>query len=228
MASTTGCTAGELATPNPDHRTIEDSPDDVLTWLHEQDYDSTPIYENGQPVGYVTPEMLSETETESLGDALSRIHLDIVIANDASLMTVLEALTERPFYYLADRNQVTGVLTRADLNTDPVYRQLYTDLSHLERKFRDHILTYAPDWRDLPEVSPALDDIKDRHSNAKAAGVALDPIHYAQFSTLVTVISSVEDCWNSLGFDADHQASSRLDDIVELRKVKEKAPPFSD
>ena len=74
------------------------------------------------------------------------------------------------------------------------------------------------DWRDTTPLHPdILDDIDERLADAKDAGVALDPIHYAQFSTLVTIIGNSDVASQALDFDAGHQASSQLDPITNLR-----------
>lgn len=45
----------------------------------------------------------------------------------------------------------------------------------------------------------------------------LSEIHYAQFSTLGTIVSSAEACWQQCGFSTTGEAQSRLHDITELR-----------
>lgn len=213
-----GCTAGDIATANPEVCPA----DDITTaanWLTERDYDSAPVSEDGRPSGYVTRDATEAASPDtSLAEITEPLTVDVLIAGDSSLDTVLEALYDRPFYYLADRNQVTGVLTRADLNTEPVYQHLYTKLSQLEQAFRKTIQKHVPDWRDTTPIHPdVLDDIDERLADAKDAGVALDPIHYAQFSTLVTIIGNSDAASQALDFDAGHQASSQLDPIKDLR-----------
>lgn len=213
------CTAGVIATPDPESCPITGDVTQAAEWLDERDYDSAPVYEDGRPIGYVTRDAVVDTPVDvSLDDVIESLTVDVLIAGDAPLDDVLEALYERPFYYLADRSEVTGVLTRADLNTEPVYQHLYTKLSRLEQVLRETILEHAPEWQETAPIPPdVLDDIESRLADAKAAGVALDPIHYAQFSTLVTIVASSERCSEALGFDAGHQASSRLSAVTELR-----------
>ena len=62
-----------------------------------------------------------------------------------------------------------------------------------------------------------MDDIEERHADARRANIELDEVHYAQFSTLATIVSSIEDCWDACGFSSDHRASSQLDDLTDLR-----------
>jgi len=69
----------------------------------------------------------------------------------------------------------------------------------------------------FPRSEPLLDDIEDRYEDVQAANVALDKIHYAQFSTLETIVTSVEACWETCGFTTKGKASTDLHRITELR-----------
>lgn len=219
MRGAVDCTARLIATPDPARRETTDNARKTGVWLEANDYDSAPVYEDGSPVGYVTVKAATGADPGDLvGDIQAPLGVAVIIAPDAPFDVVLEALYDRPFYYLADRNEVAGVLTRADLNTEPVYQHLYTLLSRLERRFRETIREHAPDWRETPSIPPSvLDDIDERREEAAAADVALAPIHYAQFSTLTRIIASNEACRRVFGFDADHRARSRLKPITDLR-----------
>lgn len=227
MRGATDCTAATIATPDPDHREADDDAQETANWLEAHDYDATPVYDDGAPAGYVTLEAAVDAEPGTrVGDVQTPLGVGVIISPDASFDVVLEALYDRPFYYLADRNEVTGVLTRADLNTEPAYQHLYTLLSRLERVFREVIQGHAPDWRETTSITQSvLDDIDERCREAAAANVALAPIHYAQFSTLTRIIAENEGCRDVFGFDAEHQARSRLKGITDLRNDVAHATP---
>lgn len=140
-----GCTAGDIATANPEVCPTGDVTT-AADWLTERDYDSAPVFEDGRPIGYVTRDAAEAASPDtSLGEITEPLTVDVIIASDPPLDAVLKALYDRPFYYLADRNQATGILTRADLNTEPVYQHLYTKLSQLEQAFRKTIQEHVPD-----------------------------------------------------------------------------------
>jgi hypothetical protein len=95
---------------------------------------------------------------------------------------------------------------------------LFDRITLLEERFCDLIRTTAPDWKDRVSLHPDLvEDIEDRHAEAQRSNIGLDEIHYAQFSTLVSIISSIEDCWEACGFNSESRASSQLDDVTDLR-----------
>lgn len=221
MDHTDGATARAIATPDPTTRPISASAGETATWLQEQGFDSAPVVDDDdRPVGYVTVAATQEADSDDpLEAVVSPLTIEVLISGDTSFEMVLDALYEQPFYYLGDRDRISGILARADLNSEPVYRHLFTQLSRLEHAFRACITEHAPDWRETtPGLSgDTLDDIDRRREQAARANIELDPIHYAQFSTLKRIVANNEACWEACGFTAGHQAGSRLDKVVELR-----------
>jgi hypothetical protein len=140
-----------------------------------------------------------------------------MISGDTSFAESLAALIEEPVYFLGGHNRITGVLTRADLNTAPARMYLFDRITYLEEHLRELISAEVSEWRQTPVSSDEIEGIEDRYADAKAANVELSEIHYAQFSTLRTIVSSVEDCWQACGFSTRGKAQSRLHDITELR-----------
>lgn len=215
------CTAGDLATDEVDTQPVGRTVTDAVQWLTEHGYDVSPIVDEGKPAGYVTLEGLSEApDMDSLSDHSRAITLEEIISTDATFGEALSALYEEPFYFLGGRNRVTGILTRADLNTSPAYIHLYDRLSLMEKAFRDLIAEEAPDWKANDEIDlyqDEIDEIERRFQRAQNANIELDEIHYAQFSTLAKIVSSVEDCWDRSGFRSSGGAERALEDVTSLR-----------
>jgi len=119
------CTAGDLATKSVDTVPTEWTVDEAHKWLSENGYDVSPVVDGDQPLGYISIDDLAEApSSESVSDHRQPITLEEVISTDADFGTVLSALYDEGFYFLGGRNQVTGILTRADLNTSPAYIHL--------------------------------------------------------------------------------------------------------
>jgi len=217
------CTAHDLATGNVDTLPADETVSTARAWFADRGYDAAPVVDGGQPVGSVEHDALSDaTDDDTVGDHARPITLDALISADATFGELLDALYDRPYYYLGGRNRVTGVLTRADLNTPPAYIHLYDRLTVLEASFRDAILTHAPDWkeRDALGVHPdAIDEIETRHQQAQHANIDLAEIHYAQFSTLTAIVTAVEECWRAFGFTSDTVAARELADVTEIRNA---------
>ncbi len=215
------CTAQDLATADPETQPPSATVSMTRQWLQTNGYDIAPVVDNGTPVGYVGFADLTEAPPDdSIAEHTRTISLERVISVDATLDEVLSALYEDPFYFLGGQNRVTGILTRADLNKPPATIHLFDRISLLEERFRRLIEAQAPDWKETISIDQnVLDEIEDRHQDAQEANLELTEIHYAQFSTLVTIISEFEACWDACGFSSAHRAGSQLDDLQQLRNA---------
>ncbi|WP_411966972.1 CBS domain-containing protein [Haloferax sp. YSSS75] len=212
------CTAAELATRPVEHLEHDTPPSEAANWLDENGYDAAPVYAGGDPVGFVHEDDISpDTDGDTLDTHVTPLTIDYMMSGDTSLPDVISALVANPVYFLGGHSNVTGVLTRADLNTAPARIYLFDRITYLEEQLRELVLDEAPNWKQTPVTVGELDDIESRYADAQAANVALDEIHYAQFSTLETIVTSVEDCWQACGFSTRGAANSALHEITELR-----------
>jgi hypothetical protein len=212
------CTAAELATHSVDHLQHDTAPSEAAAWLDQHGYDAAPIYAGDNPIGFIhTDDVTPDADSDTLDDHLTPLTIDHMISGDATFPATLDALIKQPVYFLGGHNHVNGILTRADLNTAPARIYLFDRITSLEEHLRELIIDKAPNWKNTPVTVNELDDIEDRYEDAKTANVALDEIHYAQFSTLETIVTSVKDCWETCGFSTDGAASSRLHEVTELR-----------
>jgi hypothetical protein len=186
--------------------------------LTENGFDAAPVYADDGPIGFLRKDdVATDDDGDTLDDHLTPLTIDYMISGDAAFPASLAALIEHPVFFLGGHNNVTGILTRADLNTAPARIYLFDRITYLEEHLRELILDKKSDWRNTPVSAGELDEIEDRYNEAQAANVALDKIHYAQFSTLGTIVTSVEACWQTCGFSTKGTADSRLHEITELR-----------
>ena len=212
------CTAAELATHSVEYLEHDTPPSDAAAWLNENGYDAAPVYADNDPIGFIhTDDVTTDDDGNTLDDHLTPLTIDYMISGDTSFTAVLSALIENPVYFLGGPNHVTGILTRADLNTAPVRIYLFDRITYLEEHLRELILDKKPDWKTTPVTANELDNIEDRYEDAQAANVALEEIHYASFSALETIVTSVEACWQTCGFSAKGGADSRLHEVTDLR-----------
>lgn len=215
------CTAADLATQDPDAQTVGATVAETRNWLDENGYDVAPIHEDDTPVGFVTrTELETKPGGKPIEDVLREITLEYILTPDVEFGDLLSALYDSQFYFLGGRSHLLGIITRADLNTSPAYIHLFDRIALLEEHFRDVIQQEAPTWKaDTPVSVGAIADIEERYADASAANIELDEIHYAQFSTLTTIIAHVEACWRACGFASDHTASSQLHKVTTLRNA---------
>lgn len=213
------CTVGNLATRSIASQSSNATVAATTDWLETEGYDIAPVIDGETVAGYVELDHLQDAAADDqIAAHTNPVTLEEIISTDATFDEVLTALYEAPFYFLGGQNRLRGILTRADLNTSPATIHLFDRITLLEEHFRELILNKAPDWEDRVHLDPkVVEDIEKRHADARQSNIELDTIHYAQFSTLATIISNIEPCWDACGFSSDHRASSQLDDLSELR-----------
>ena len=213
------CDAGDLATRSIESLAPDEDVGEASEWLEKRGYDVAPVVENQSVLGYVVADSLPEDPPgDSIRTHTEPITIEEIISSDASFEDILSALYDAPFYFLGGRNQLTGILTRADLNHSPARIHLFDRITLLEERFRDLIRDVAPDWKERVPINPeVVDSIEERHNQARQSNIDLEEIHYAQFSTLATIVAEVDNCWKACGFSRDHRASSQLDDLTQLR-----------
>lgn len=212
------CTATELATRPVERLPYDTPPSDAAVWLEKNGYDAAPVYRDNDPIGFVhKDDVTTDADSDTLDGHLTPLTIDHLISGDAAFTTVLSALIETPVYFLGGHNDVAGILTRADLNTAPARIYLFDRITYLEEHLRELVLDRAPNWKNTPVTQDTIEEIEKRHADAQAANVALDEIHYAQFSALETIVTSVDACWETCGFSTKGAAGTALHGITELR-----------
>ncbi|WP_211194952.1 CBS domain-containing protein [Halorhabdus amylolytica] len=215
------CTADDLATQTIATKPPDASVAETSEWLEAEGFDAAPVSDGEDIRGYVVLEELQDAPSDDrIVDHTNPITIEEIISADATFEEVLAALYEEPFYFLGGQNRLTGILTRADLNTSPARMRLFDRITLLEDRLRELVVDVAPDWKERVALDPdVVEEIEKRHAEARRSNIELDEIHYAQFSTLATIVSDIEACWKACGFSSDHRASSQLDDLTELRNA---------
>jgi hypothetical protein len=213
------CTASSLATTDLYRVAAEDASADVHDDLAELGYDVAPVQRDGDPFGFVRRDTLEDvSEHTPVSNHTITLELKHLIAPDAGFETVLNALYDRPRYFIASQDEITGILTRADLNSQPARLHLFTHISLFEQHARELINSEAPNWKEDTLLDPdVIDRIESKQEDAQANNVDLPAIHYAQLSTISTVLTAHEQCWQALGFDSENRASTELHDLTQLR-----------
>lgn len=212
------CTASELATQSVETLSKDTSNSEAANWFEETGYDAAPVYISEDPIGFVHKDDVSTKEENiAIEESLTPLTIEYIISGDTTFLGMVSALIEKPVYFLGGHRQVDGILTRADLNTTPARIYLFDRITYLEETLRELILDRIPDWKATLNEEDIIKEIEKRYAEAQDANVALEEIHYTQFSTLCTIVSSVKECWVACGFSRERKAKDRLNDIRELR-----------
>jgi len=169
------CTAGDLATRSIASQSPDATVAATTDWLESEGYDVAPVIDGETVVGYVELDHLQDAAADDkIAAHTNPVTLEEIISTDATFDEVLSALYESPFYFLGGRNRLTGILTRADLNTSPALIHLFDRITLLEERFRELILDEAPDWKERLSLDPNIvEDIEERHADARQSNIEL-------------------------------------------------------
>jgi len=80
--------------------------------------------------------------------------------------------------FLGGHNYVTGIPTRADLNTAPSCIYFFGRITYLKKHLCELILATKPAWKTTSVIPVKLDDVETPYKDPQAANVALDDLHY--------------------------------------------------
>lgn len=133
--------------------------------LQVRDFDVAGVKEtkDGTVVGYVKTEELGDGE---VGNYLRTIEHDLLISDSTPLAEIFYVLSNKDFAFVVYGNQITGIITKADINKPPVRIYIFGAISLLEMHLNLWINHFFPNerWKnDVPENRMKIaDDIYNK------------------------------------------------------------------
>lgn len=210
------CIANDIATSKVDTISSGRCVNKAVSWLEQNGYDVAPVTdENNEIIGYVKlSELKSDNNmNDSVENHIEKITITEILSSDARFSEVMDALYNNTFYFIGGKNNLNGILTRADLNTPSARNYLFSQILVLEKNF-ENLIQENVEWQD--EVrNNKLSDIEERYDRARKANIELPMITYAQFSTKVNIISNNNYCLSQCGYK--NKTTETLYEIVDLR-----------
>lgn len=119
--------------------------------LVHNDYDAAPIYDGDSILGFVSRETLRADQHDTVGAQARDFSDAYVLSEDAELPSVIESLGRHRFQFVESSGEITGIITRFDLNQLPLYLHLYDCFSEFEIGLRNLIRRRLPDWREVTD-----------------------------------------------------------------------------
>ncbi len=133
--------------------------------LENRDFDSIGVInEEGKKVGYI---LKSELNGHTIENCTNPFNSEILISDSTPISDLLEILSNKEFVYVLDRNEIEGIVTRADINKPIVRIYLFGMLSLFELHLNYWItkIYHDENWKELlstPRVENAIKIFKDR------------------------------------------------------------------
>ncbi|GAB7095318.1 hypothetical protein JCM30237_24710 [Halolamina litorea] len=96
MRGSSTCTAGAIATPDPAGQYASESVKSVAAWLESRDFDTAPVYDGDEPMGYVTDDLLDGVgdDDRPVAELCHPLDVGVIMSPDTGFERLLSALYE--------------------------------------------------------------------------------------------------------------------------------------
>jgi hypothetical protein len=186
----------------------------VRSFMEEQDYDVVGVRREGLIVGYVAKEELSE------GAVAAKVHYfdSELIADTTTLVEVFKLLRARLRVYVIYLNEVSGIVTKGDLQKAPVRMWLFGLVSLLEMQLLRLIRGCHPDdsWKEFLKEA-RLNDAQKVFAERKAKNEEIDLADCLQFCDKRDILKSSDEIRRLIGIESKKQVESFLKKAETLR-----------
>lgn len=167
----------------------------VRKLMEKLDFDVMGIEDDGAVYGYVEQ---SKLETGQCMKYQRIFHPSELIAESTSLIDILPILRDKPRVFVLDRNKVTGIITRGDLQKAPVRMLLFGLVTLLEMHLLHLVRIYYPgdSWQEFLNDT-RLEKAKEVFSQRRAKNEAIDLEDCLQFcdkKELILRSTQIRDC----------------------------------
>ncbi len=131
-----------------DVRNIEEDAVKVKELLEMHGFDSIGIKQGDRLIGYVEAEDLADGSCRHF---MKSFHSTELITDSTPLIEIFELLEEKRRLFVLTKNEVSGIVTFADLQKPPIRMLLFGILSLLEMHMLELIRTFHPNggWKGL-------------------------------------------------------------------------------
>lgn len=187
----------------------------VQNRMEKLDFDVLGIEENGVICGYVEQ---SSLETGRCGDYQCTFSPSELIAESTPLIDLLPILRDSPRVFVLDRNRISGIVTRGDLQKAPVRMLLFGLLTLLEMQLLRLIRIYYPQdsWQKLLKED-RLKSAKERLAKRQARNEAIDLADCLQFCDKRVIILKTSEIRERIGLKSKKYGECLLKSAEDLR-----------
>jgi CBS domain-containing protein len=192
---------GDIATYDLSEVFQDELSDNVHELMKKNDFTSvTVVDDNNVTVGYVTQDTVRKQDDIEVGKLCTKMSKKHIIDEDCGFIRTLEKLNNNEFYFIGAKSDVRAIVTRADLNSKPMYRYLFARMLAFEDKVDNYIQDNIEAWKTIV-ASKTEREIKNRYLSSKKEDVHLKEIEYADFSTKLRILYRDEKTRGIIGYD---------------------------
>lgn len=188
---------------------------DVLTFMNGKDFDVVGVRQNGAVIGYVhRSDLLKGTlkeYTKPFGEKL-------LVEDWSPVLEVLELLVGSPQVFIVIMGEVSGIITKGDLQKAPIRMWLFGVLSLLEMQFLRLIrASFSQDA--LKEIlsQERFAKAEEMLQQRKSRNEAIDLADCLQFCDKRTIVLGSDTLRHALGFSSKDEGEKLLKAFEQLR-----------
>jgi hypothetical protein len=188
---------------------------DVLTFMNGKDFDVVGVRQNGAVIGYVHRSDLLEG---TLKEYKKPFDEKLLVEDWSPLLAVLELLVGSPQVFIVIMGEVSGIITKGDLQKAPVRMWLFGVLSLLEMQFLRLIRASFPmdTWKEFISQN-RLAKAEEMLQQRKRRNEAIDLADCLQFCDKKTIVLGSDTLRRALGFSSKDEGEELLKAFEHLR-----------
>ena len=141
-----------------------------------------------------------------------------IIAESTPLIEVLNGLRDRTYFFILNGRQISGIITRADLQKPPVRILIFGIISLLEMHLTFLVRTHFPDekWRDVLKPK-RIENAETILQNRKERNEEIDLTDCLQFADKRDLVLASREMRDHLGLESKKGTQSVLRNIEKIR-----------
>lgn len=170
---------------------------------------------NGSVQGYVKQ---TDLKGQVCGDSMRHFTIDQVIRGTANLSDVIHVLTRHDFCFVSIFSEVTGVITRSEINKPQVRMWLFGLVTMIETAITQLIDKIYPDesWTRVMTAG-RLEKINKIYEERRKQDVQCNLIDCLQFSDKAGILITDKGSVEQIGFESSKQAKRIIKELESLR-----------
>lgn len=198
---------------------IDEHADNARRILEANDFDYAPVMDGDVVAGLLSTQAASDFTECSVGDTYRPLDAELIISGDASLVDTLRWLVGKPFLFILDGKDISGFVTRSDVDKRPGRLFFYLRIVEFEQGLAECVRHYFPQQEDALELlakSPGRTEVAENYKLNRENNRALDLVAYMQMSQLIR-IAKRSDLHHALGYESPQEWKRATTSLISLR-----------
>jgi len=194
---------------------LEDDALYVHQELEQYDFDIMGVLDEGKLVGYVRQDELS---LGRIADYYHPFTSDELISDSTTLLELLPILEERDYVFLLEKNQITKIVTIADLHKQPIRMLIFSLISLLEMYLTEAIRELHPngEWKEKI-TDNRLEKAQEVWVLRKSRNEELTLLDNTQLGDKGSIVKNTPELLEQLGFSSKTKCGDFFSSMERLR-----------